>query len=140
MKNIIDKKSNIDKIIIIVCFLIIIYIVYIFYNKITKEQITKEQFTKESFYDYFDCYLKLIDINPQFVKQYMKFNNRHVSVGYCTDATLHVTVEPCPTDSNGIPSSSCMETAILTSSKGNPLEFPYKINPENLTKYFGIKV
>ena len=33
--------------------------------------ITKEQFTKESFYDYFDCYLKLIDINPQFVKQYM---------------------------------------------------------------------
>lgn len=121
------KKSNIDKIIIVAFLIIIIYIVYI-------------KFIKENYSNYFDCYIKLTDINPQFVDNYMKFDNKHVSEGRCTDARLHVTVIPCATDSNGIPSSSCMETATLTSSKGNPLEFPYKISPDNLTKFFGIKV
>jgi len=128
----IDKKFDINKIIIIILVIIIVYIVY--------DKVIKEQFNREQFNDYFDCYLKLVDINPQFVNQYMKFDDKHVSTGRCTDARLHVTVEPCATDSNGIPSSSCMETATLSSSKGNPLEFPYIVSPENMTKFFGIKV
>jgi len=133
----IDKKFDINKIIIIILVIIIVYIVY---DKFIKEQFNREQFNREQFNDYFDCYLKLVDINPQFVNQYMKFDDKHVSTGRCTDARLHVTVEPCATDSNGIPSSSCMETATLSSSKGNPLEFPYIVSPENMTKFFGIKV
>lgn len=122
-----DIKKNIDKMIIVALIIIIIYIIYY-------------KFIKEQFVSYFDCYLKLTDIQPQFIEQYMKFDNKYVSRGKCTDATLHVTVEPCATDSNGIPSSSCMETAVLSSSKGNPLEFPYKVSPENMSKFFGIKV
>ena len=88
--------------------------------------------------DYFDCYLKLTDINPQFVNAYMKYDNKHVSNGICENARLHVVVEPCPTDSNGIPSDKCRETAVLKSSKGNPVEFPYSLSPMNAGKYFGI--
>lgn len=88
--------------------------------------------------DYFDCYLKLTDINPQFVNAYMKYDNKHVSNGICENARLHVVVEPCPTDSNGIPSDKCRETVVLKSSKGNPVEFPYSLNPMNVGKYFGI--
>ena len=88
--------------------------------------------------DYFDCYLKLTDINPQFVNAYMKYDNKHVSNGICENARLHVVVEPCPTDSNGIPSDKCRETVVLKSSKGNPVEFPYSLNPMNVGKYVGI--
>ena len=88
--------------------------------------------------DYFDCYLKLTDINPQFVNAYMKYDNKHVSNGICENARLHVVVEPCPTDSNGIPSDKCRETVVLKSSKGNPVEFPYSLSPMNVGKYFGI--
>ena len=88
--------------------------------------------------DYFDCYLKLTDINPQFVNAYMKYDNKHVSNGLCENARLHVVVEPCPTDSNGIPSDKCRETVVLKSSKGNPIEFPYSLSPMNVGKYFGI--
>lgn len=88
--------------------------------------------------DYFDCYLKLIDINPQYVNAYMKYDDKHVSTGVCENARLHVVVEPCPTDSNGIPSDKCKETVVLKSSKGNPVEFPYSLSPMNVGKYFGI--
>jgi hypothetical protein len=130
IKKNIDKTFNINNIIIIFLIIIIFITMCIIYNKFNKEHYANT--------DYFDCYIKLVDINPQLVEQYMKFNNRHVSKGNCTDATLHVTIDPCPTDTNGIPSTSCMESATLTSSKGNPLEFTYKVSPENMTKFFGI--
>jgi len=88
--------------------------------------------------NYFDCYLKLTDINPQVINAYMKYDDKHVSSGVCENARLHVVVEPCPTDSNGIPSDKCRETVVLTSSKGNPVEFPYSLSPMNVGKYFGI--
>jgi hypothetical protein len=88
--------------------------------------------------DYFDCYLKITDVNPQFVNAYKKYDNKHVRSGKCENARLHITIEPCPTDENGIPNSNCRETATLTSSKGNPIDFPYDITPMNVGKYFGI--
>lgn len=93
----------------------------------------------DHFTDYFDCYLKLTDINPQFVEAYKKYDNKHVSNGKCTNARLHVTVEPCPTNTNGIPSPKCKETASLISSKGNPLTFPLDITPNNISNFFGIQ-
>ena len=93
---------------------------------------------KSGFMDYFDCYLKLTDINPQFVAAYMKYDDKHVANGVCENARLHVVVEPCPTDSNGIPSDKCRESVVLTSSKGNPISFPYNISPMNVGKFFGI--
>jgi hypothetical protein len=122
MKNFITHKFCIAFML-----LILICIIIIFNNK------------KDSFMNYFDCYLKLIDINPLFVNAYMKYDNKHVSSGVCENARLHVLVEPCPTDINGIPSDKCVETAILKSSKGNPISFPYSISPMNIGKYFGIK-
>lgn len=107
-----------------------------FANEKSKENINRKN--GEKFNDYFDCYLKLTDISPQFVNQYMKFDNQHVSNGRCKDATLHVIVEPCPLDNNGISLTSCRHNATLTSSKGNPLTFPYDITPLNVSNYFGI--
>ena len=34
--------------------------------------------------------MRFTDISAQFVNQYMKFDNQHVSNGRCKDATLHV--------------------------------------------------
>lgn len=115
---------------------IIVAIIILF--KLTKKIFSEKKESKENFNDYFDCYLRLTDINPQFVNQYMKFDNQHVSNGRCKDATLHVEVEPCPLDDNGLPLSSCRQNATLTSSKGNPLTFPYDITPLNVSNYFGI--
>jgi dolichyl-phosphate-mannose--protein O-mannosyl transferase len=111
-----------------VVLLVCIYIIFAWKNN------KKDKFMN----DYFDCYLKLTDINPQFVNAYMKYDNKHVSNGICENARLHVVVEPCPTDSNGIPSDKCRETVVLKSSKGNPVEFPYSLSPMNVGKYFGI--
>jgi hypothetical protein len=119
---------------LVISIVIVLYVLIKLFNKIFFE---KEN-VNENFNDYFDCYLKLTDISPQFVNQYMKFDNQHVSNGRCKDATLHVVVETCPLDDNGIPLSSCRQTATLTSSKGNPLTFPYDITPLNVSNYFGI--
>ena len=125
-------KLSLSKLIIFFCIVILIGI--IIYVLITSRN--KSGFMN----DYFDCYLKLTDINPQFVGAYMKYDNKHVANGVCENARLHVIVEPCPTDSNGIPNDKCKETAVLTSSKGNPVNFPYNISPMNVGKYFGINV
>jgi len=92
-------------------------------------------------YPYFDCYLKLLDVNPKLVNEYMKYDKQYITNGNCKNATLHMTVEPCPTNTNGAPlTAQCSETAILTSSKGNPQMFTYSITPQNISKFFGIKL
>ena len=91
--------------------------------------------------DYFDCYLTLTNISPQFVNTYMKFNNKHISNGPCKNAKLHVDAQPSPTDINGSAlKNNNLEYAILTSSKGNPIVFPYKITPQNISTFFGINI
>lgn len=89
----------------------------------------------DSFMDYFDCYLKIVDVNPQLVNAYKKYDDKHVSTGKCENARLHVVVEPC-TDSNAV---NCKETATLISSKGNTIDFPYNITPMTVSSFFGIK-
>jgi hypothetical protein len=106
-------------------------------KKILFEKTSKDK-NIEKFNNYFDCYLKLTDINPQFAKQYMQFDNQHVSNGKCKDAKLHVTVETCPLDDDGIALKTCKQNVKLTSSKGNPLTFPFDITPLNVSNYFGI--
>lgn len=123
---------------LVISIVIVLYVLIKLFNKIFFEKENVNENFNENFNDYFDCYLKLTDISPQFVNQYMKFDNQHVSNGRCKDATLHVDVEACPLDDNGIPLSSCRQTATLTSSKGNPLTFPYDITPLNVSNYFGI--
>lgn len=127
-----SKTSKTSKTLLLVLIIVIVVIVVItLWFKLYKN-------LSETFNDYFDCYLKLTDINPHYVKTYMKFDNQHVANGYCANATLHVSVNPCPTDNNGA-LSSCNQTASLTSSKGNPLEFPLDITPSNVSNFFGIK-
>lgn len=142
MKIINSLQTNTFILIILITIIILIIICILAYPKNNTFKIIPNIIseTKENYYDYdyFDCYLKLSDINPQFVNAYMKYNDRHVSNGVCTNARLHITVEPCPTDINGIPSNNCRESAVLTSSKGNPIEFPYSISPMNVGKYFGL--
>lgn len=128
------KLHKIINVLLIISIIATIIILFILAKKI----FLKKENLNENFNDYFDCYLKLTDISPQFVNQYMKFDNQHVSNGRCKDATLHVEVEPCPLDDNGIALSSCRQNATLTSSKGNPLTFPYDITPLNVSNYFGI--
>ena len=123
---------------LVISIVIVLYVFIKLFNKIFLEKENINENVNENFNDYFDCYLKLTDISPQFVNQYMKFDNQHVSNGRCKDATLHVIIEPCPLEDNGIPLSSCRQNATLTSSKGNPLTFPYDITPLNVSNYFGI--
>jgi hypothetical protein len=132
------KPNKIINFLLVISIIASIIILFKLANKIFFEKANSNGKLKENFNDYFDCYLRLTDINPQFVNQYMKFDNQHVSNGRCKDATLHVEVEPCSLDDNGIPLSSCRQNATLTSSKGNPLTFPYDITPSNLSNYFGI--
>ena len=131
------KPNKIINFLLVISIIASIIILFKLANKIFFSK-TSNGKLKENFNDYFDCYLRLTDISPQFVNQYMKFDNQHVSNGRCKDATLHVEVEPCPLDDNGIPLSSCRQNATLTSSKGNSLTFPYDITPLNISNYFGI--
>jgi len=128
-------KLLIISIVISIIILIVICIILVSVNK--KEQ-NNEKFDSEKIDDYFDCYLSLTDINPMFVKAYKKFDNKHISNGYCKNATLHVSVDTCPIDNSGNPSSYCKQSATLTSSKGNPQEFTLEITPNNVSKFFGI--
>jgi len=132
------KPNKIIKFLLVISIIASIIILFKLVNKTFSEKKESKKKINENFNDYFDCYLRLTDISPQFVNQYMKFDNQHVSNGRCKDATLHVEVEPCPLDDNGIPLSSCRQNATLTSSKGNPLTFPYDITPLNVSNYFGI--
>lgn len=136
------KLNKIINFLLVISIVIVLYVLFKLANKtLSEKKESKKNLNEnlnENFNDYFDCYLRLTDISPQFVNQYMKFDNQHVSNGRCKDATLHVEVEPCPLDDNGIPLSSCRQNATLTSSKGNPLTFPYDITPLNVSNYFGI--
>ena len=107
-------------------------------RKITKSETVNKSSIK---YPYFDCYLKLVDVNPKLVNEYMKYDRQYITNGNCKNAILHMTVEPCPTDKNGSPlTAQCSETALLTSSKGNPQRFTYAISPQNISKFFGINL
>ena len=125
---------------ILIIVLLLIIIIVIIYKNTTKNNLSNiNPELIEQYNDYFDCYLKLIDINHQFANTYMEFDNKHVSNGVCKNATLHVSVIPCPTDNNGTAlMENCRQTAELTSSKGNPITFPYAINPQNMVNFFGI--
>ena len=132
------KLNKIINFLLVISIIAAIIILFKLAKKIFLKKANSNRKLNENFNDYFDCYLRLTDISPQFVNQYMKFDNQHVSNGRCKDATLHVEVEPCSLDDNGIPLSSCRQNATLTSSKGNPLTFPYDITPLNVSNYFGI--
>ena len=111
---------------------IIIFILLIMYYSNNKN-------TTDPF-DFFTCTLNLENINPQFKDNYLKYNNKHVSCGPCTDATLKVNVNTCPLDENGIPLTTCKQNAKIVSSFGNPILFTHDIVPQSIGKFFCINL
>lgn len=88
--------------------------------------------------DYFTCTMNLTNIAPNYVNNYMTYDSKSVSCGPCKGATLKMNITTCPVDANGNASSSCKPTALITSSLGNPILFPFEINSKNLTNFFCI--
>ena len=129
---------------LLICLLLILLLIIflLLTNKINNKKIINNFIDSgDKSGDYFDCYLTLTNISPQFVNTYMKFNNKHISNGPCKNAKLHVDAQPSPTDINGSAlKNNNLEYAILTSSKGNPIVFPYKITPQNISTFFGINI
>jgi hypothetical protein len=90
-------------------------------------------------FDYFQCKMKLTNVDHKFAEQYKYFNNKHVSCGPCKNATLLVDVQTCPTDpETGITKQFCNQLVDLESSLGNPVEFPSNLSVENVKLFFCI--
>ena len=91
-------------------------------------------------FDYYTCTLNLENIDPKFLKNYMKFDNKSIKCGPCKDATLKLNISTCPTDQNGSSISNCKQTSSIVSSQGNPIKkFPYEISISQMNKYFCIE-
>lgn len=78
---------------------------------------------------YFDCYLNLEDIPKQFINTYKKYDQKIAKTGKCKNAKINIKVESCNTD-------KCNPSISILSSKGNTIEFPYPLTPNNLNNYF----
>lgn len=89
-------------------------------------------------FDYFKCTMDIENIDPRFISNYTKFNNKHISCNKCKDATLYLNLKQCATDANGSIDDNCIPSGTITSSLGNPISFPYEISPENISKFFCI--
>lgn len=128
-----SKNLGLD---ILLTFIIIIMIYYCYIMYL--EGWNPLKYITESFSPYYTCYMKMYDIDPRFVNNYMKFNNKHVKCGVCQDSILKLQIEPCPTNINGIPNESCDQYAKLFSSKGLELQYTKKISPGDLSNFFCI--
>jgi len=125
------NKKLINIILNIALLLLTIFIIYnLFY--LYKENIKQ---SKEPF-DFYTCTMNLKDIDPMFVDEYMKYDNRHVACGPCKNSTLKINVIPCSTNDIGTPSNDCKQNANIISSLGNPITYPSFINPENIKNFF----
>ena len=118
----------------IIILFIVIFILFISYYTNNKYVIETEPF------DYFNCTMTLDNINPRFINNYLQFNNKHISCGTCTNATLKMVVNPCPQDENGVPDPNCKQNASIESSLGNPVVFTYDVTPKNISKFFCINL
>jgi len=108
----------------IICILIMLLIIY---NRLSKLSNVNNELYKN--YSYYDCYLNLYDINPQFIKAFEKHNGKIATSGYCKNAKIYINAKPCETD-------KCKPTSTLLNSKGNTIDFPLEITPEKVVSYF----
>ena len=118
----------------IIILFIVIFILFISYYTNNKYIIDTEPF------DYFSCTMTLDNISPNFIKNYLKYNNQHISCGTCANASLKMVVNPCPQDENGVPDPNCKQKASIESSLGNPVVFTFDITPKNISRFFCINL
>jgi hypothetical protein len=136
-----SSRSNITTIVIIISLIILVLCVLEYITKLSNNKNKKNKNTIEPF-DYFTCRMKVVNIDNNFADNYRAFNKKHVSYGPCKDATLYMDVETCPVDKNGsqLPNCPYDKGGEIISSKGNPIVFDRKINPPNISDFFGISM
>ena len=90
----------------------------------------------ESFLPFYTCYMKMMDIDPQFIDNYKSLDGKVVKCGPCQDSTLKVQIQPCPTDDKGVPNSACNPSIMIGSSDGRNIAFNKYITPDNISGFF----
>ena len=136
--SVLTKVLTITFIICVLCILSITTLIY--YKSIfkPKNSLNSPNTSKEPF-DYFTCTMNLRDIDPKFAHNYMKYDGKSVKCGPCEGATLTMNISNCNTDANGNLATNCNPNALITSSQGNPIVFPYSISPNSLNNFFCIE-
>jgi hypothetical protein len=139
-----SSKKKIFIIIFIICVFCTLSITTLNYYKSTftsknlQYTLNTTNSIKEPF-DYFTCTMNLRDIDPKFAHNYMKYDGKSVKCGPCEGATLTMNISNCNTDANGNLATNCHPNALITSSQGNPIVFPYSISPNSLNNFFCIE-
>jgi len=150
------KKSNmtlnkflLPGIIILLIILIIVYVIYdtntntnININTNTNNDNDKELFNnvvssnKEKDNRFFTCYVKMTNVDPQFIDNYKTLNGKKAKCGLCENAILETQIDPCPTNNQGIVNGKCNQNIKIYSSMGIDIPFNKYITPDNIFNFF----
>lgn len=130
-----SNKKKILIIIFIIFALCTLSITYLIYYK-SKNTFKNSLNTLKEPFDYFTCSMKLSDIDPKIVNDYMNLNGKSSKCGPCEGATIKMNITTCKTDEKGNLSTSCSPNAIIKSSQGNPIIYNKSISPNNLNNFF----
>ena len=105
-------------------------------NKKDKDKDKDKDKNKEKDYRFFTCYLKMSNVDPQFIDNYKTLNGKKAKCGLCENAILETQIDPCPTNNQGIVSGNCNQNIKIYSSMGIDIPFNKYITPDNIFKFF----
>lgn len=85
---------------------------------------------------FFTCYVKMTNVDPQFIDNYKTLNGKKAKCGLCENAILETQIDPCPTNNQGIVNGKCNQNIKIYSSMGIDIPFNKYITPDNIFNFF----
>ena len=84
---------------------------------------------------FFDCKIQVTEIDPRIADNYKIFQDKIAKCGPCQNGKVDITVSPCPTTANGEVNEYCTPKISMTGYNDSNIDYIYKIDPDNLSKF-----
>jgi hypothetical protein len=84
---------------------------------------------------FFDCKIQVTDIDPRIADNYKIFQDKVAKCGGCANGKVDITVSPCPTTATGEMNEYCKPKISITGYNDSNVNYIYKIDPDNLSKF-----
>jgi len=84
---------------------------------------------------FFDCKIQVTEIDPRIADNYKIFQDKIAKCGPCQNGKVDITVSSCPTTANGEVNEYCTPKISMTGYNDSNIDYIYKIDPDNLSKF-----
>lgn len=132
-----DNPFQMIKIISIIVAIIILIISIMYLLKTVK----RSNFQISNFQNaYFDCKISITDIDPRIADNYKVFQDKIAKCGGCANGKVDIMVTPCPTTATGELNEYCNPKISIMGYNDSNIDYMYKTDPDNLSKFLCLPI